>query len=118
MHACDDLSMPRTSKQNNGAASKVNKSEWIRSQSSSIPAKEIVAKAKAQGISLSLAQVYTTRSNANKKPGRAARSGRPQSSAVAELRGDSETSFRRFVLTLGLDRVEAMLAQIKRSAGL
>lgn len=57
------------------ATKKVNKSAWIRSQSIDLPAKEVVAKAKKEGIRLTDAQVYTARS-ALKKTGGAVR-GKP-----------------------------------------
>lgn len=107
--------MPRAKTQANGGGRKLNKSEWIRSQPASLSAKEVVAKAKAEGIALSTAQVYTTRSNANRKPNGRARSG-TQRRVVPS--GDNAAAFRRFVLTLGLDRVEAMLSDLKRNAGL
>lgn len=68
--------------------SKTNKSEWIRQQPASLTAKELVAKAKKEGIEITDAQVYTTRSAAKKaksesapakgKPGR-----KPSTAAVA-----------------------------------
>jgi len=45
---------------------RVNKSKWIRSQSLTISAQELVAKAKKEGIQLTAAQVYTARSTAKK----------------------------------------------------
>lgn len=98
------------------AGGKVNKSAWIRSQPFETPAKEVVEKAKREGISLSLAQVYTARSTAKQKPGPVARRGRPPASARGAT-GDTEAAFRRFVVQLGLDRIEAMLSVIKRNAG-
>jgi hypothetical protein len=112
--------MPKQKKPTNGAAPRVNKSEWIRGQPLGMAAKDVVIKAKSAGIGLSLAQVYTARSTAKKKPiargkptGKHASAGRPGSD-----KSTNEVSFRRFVLTLGLDRVETMLAELKRSAGL
>jgi hypothetical protein len=101
----------------NGKVRKVNKSEWIRSQPATLSAKDVVSKAKAEGINLTPAQVYTTRSVANRKPAGAGRRGRPVGS-VNRPKDDTEATFRRFVLKLGLDRVESMLAQFKRGAGL
>lgn len=45
---------------------KVNKSEWIRQQPATLTAKELVSKAKKEGIEITDAQVYTTRSAAKK----------------------------------------------------
>jgi hypothetical protein len=106
--------MPRAQKQSNGTTTKINKSAWIRSQPASLSANEVVSKAKAEGIALSPAQVYTARSMANRKTGGRTR----QPATAARPAGNDEVTFRRFVLKLGLDRVEAMLAQIKRGAGL
>lgn len=51
------------------ATKKVNKSAWIRSQPIDTPAKEVVAKAKKEGIKLTDAQVYTARSALKKSGG-------------------------------------------------
>lgn len=110
--------MPKTP---NGSDAHLNKSEWIRSQPTTMSAKEVVSKAKAAGIALSVAQVYTTRSLANRRAGAANRRARGSNGARrAELpvAGDTEATFRRLVLKLGTDRVEAMLAQFKQGAGL
>jgi hypothetical protein len=63
--------MPKTSKKSSASpkAARVNKSAWIRSQAPTVSAKDVVTKAKAQGIKLSLAQVYTARSNAKRQGG-------------------------------------------------
>jgi len=103
--------MPKTTK---GTPRKVNKAEWIRSQPVTLSAKDVVSKAKGEGIALTTAQVYTTRSMANRKPQGTGRGGR----TAERPAGDSEQAFRKFVLRLGLDRVESMLAQFKRTAGL
>jgi hypothetical protein len=58
----------------------INKSEFVRSLGD-LSAKDVVAKAAARGIKLSMAHVYTIRSAANRKAGSAAtatrRPGRP-----------------------------------------
>jgi hypothetical protein len=112
--------MPKRKKPTNGAAPRVNKSEWIRGQPIAMAAKDVVAKAKSAGIELSLAQVYTARSSAKRTPGgiRGAAGKRASAGRAASNNSTDEVSFRRFVLTLGLDRVESMLADLKRSAGL
>lgn len=101
----------------NATGKKVNKTAWIRSQSASTPAKELVAKAKAEGITLSVAQVYTARST-GKKAGAVrttkARVGRP----AAGTGKSDELAFRRLVLSIGLPKAEAFLADLKRSVGL
>jgi hypothetical protein len=50
-----------------GAAKKVNKSAYVRTLPSSMSAKDVVAKAKSDGITLSVSQVYTIRTNAKKQ---------------------------------------------------
>jgi hypothetical protein len=52
----------------NTASGRLNKSAWIRSQAPSLSARDVVDKAKAAGIGLSLAQVYTARSSAKRQP--------------------------------------------------
>ena len=98
---------------------KVNKTAWIRSQPANTPAKELVAKAKSQGITLSIAQVYTARSTGKKAGlvrGPKAKPGRP---AAAASGGKSDVlAFRRLVLSIGLPTAEAYLADLKRSVGL
>ncbi len=47
---------------------RLNKSAWIRLQPKSLSAQAVVDNAKAEGITLSLAQVYTARSTAKHRP--------------------------------------------------
>jgi len=49
------------------AGGKVNKSAWIRSQPATLSAAEVVTKAKGEGITLSVGQVYTARSTGGVK---------------------------------------------------
>src|SRR5262245_8626127 len=60
--------MPKTSKKSASKSKgpRVNKSAWIRGQAPTLSAKEVVEKAKGEGIKLSLAQVYTARSTAKR----------------------------------------------------
>jgi hypothetical protein len=46
----------------------INKAEWIRKHPGT-PASELIALAKKEGITISAAQVYTTRSDQKKKAG-------------------------------------------------
>jgi hypothetical protein len=96
--------MPKVSK-GSQRTTKVNKAVWIRSQPPGLLANELVAKAKAGGISLTAAQVYMTRSLANRRSGGTGR----RSVGVGRPAANEEAAFRRFVLKLGLDRVEVML---------
>jgi hypothetical protein len=113
--------MPKASKKSK--VKRLNKSAWIRGQSATMAAKEVVAKAKTVGIKLSLAQVYTARSaakSANVRPGRSTgkrvkgKAGRPS----ARSDSDSEMAFRRLALAIGLPKAEAHIADLKRSFGL
>jgi hypothetical protein len=96
---------------------RVNKSAWIRALPHSMAAKDVVDKAKAEGIKLSIAQVYTTRSAAKKsgKRGMSARRGRPPGAAAG---GNDQILFRRLVLSIGLPKAEAYLNELRRSVGL
>jgi hypothetical protein len=76
------------------AAKKVNKSAYVRSLPSGMAAKDIVAKAKSEGISLSISQVYTIRTNAKKQgkaPGKGGRRGR----AAGAPRAGTKSAFVR-----------------------
>jgi len=110
---------PRKKSTRNINEKKVNKTAWIRSQPASTPAKELVAKAKAQGITLSVAQVYTARST-GKKAGlvRATKTGSVGRPAAATAGKNDEMAFRQLVLSIGLPKAEAYLADLKRSVGL
>ena len=100
----------------------INKSAWIRSQPESMSAKEVMEKAKAEGIKISLAQVYTARSNAKKAGQRAGSKPRAPAAAGAGARArsarDDELEFRRLVLSIGLARAETYLNELRRSVGL
>jgi len=103
---------------------RVNKSEWIRNQPATEPAKDIVAKAKADGIKLSLAQVYTARSAAKKKAGRIGKPGRPKgsksvtnvASAVAAIKlksnDDLRHQFIRIATRIGTDEAQRLLDRL------
>ena len=78
--------MPKTTKRS-VTTRKINKSAWIRNQPNSMPAADVVSKAKEAGIKLSVAQVYTTRSEAKRKS-------RPEAAAAAAPR--IHTSKRKF----------------------
>jgi len=109
--------MPKATK--TPPSSKINKSAWIRSQPASMSAKDVFAKAKAEGIKLSIAQVYTARSTA-KKGGKAKsirKPGRPKQTFKAEVSADL-SSIKRAVFQHGFAQVEAFLADLKKSVGL
>jgi hypothetical protein len=114
--------MPGTTKR--AGASKVNKSAWIRALPTTMAAKDVVDKAKAQGIKLSIAQVYTTRSVAKKKGGVGGGTKRVSAKPARASRrstgggGDDQLAFRRLVLSIGLPKAEAYLSDLRRSVGL
>ncbi|MDD9941755.1 MAG: hypothetical protein OXU20_11990 [Myxococcales bacterium] len=80
-------------------------------------AKDVVAKAKGQGIKLSISQVYTARSSAKKRAGTAGTAGRAPRYSGASNAGD-EAAFRRLVVAIGVRRADELLADFKRSVGL
>lgn len=114
--------MPTTTKRSASKAGKVNKAAWIRALPRTMSAKDVVDKAKGEGIKLSIAQVYTTRSAAKKKglggPKRAMRAKRAASVRAGASRGDDQLAFRRLVLSIGLPKAEAYLSELRRSVGL
>ncbi len=119
--ASKNAKSPKTSKPAaNGGKPKVNKSEWIRSQPKDMAASAVVEKAKAEGIEISTAFVYTARSN-GKGGNKAAKGkpGRPKGSKNIgkEIAGDL-TALRRAVFTHGFEKVEGFLADLKKSVGL
>ena len=103
---------------------KVNKSAFVRAQPASMSAKDVVKKAKAAGMSLTDSHVYTIRSAARTKQakgrGKGTRKvGRPQGSKnlKSEITGEL-TAIRRAVFQHGFNKVEALLAEMKKSVGL
>jgi hypothetical protein len=122
---CSHADMPKRKVKKQSATGRVNKSAWIRSQPTSTPAKDVVEKAKKEGIHISLAQVYTARSTAKNTAGKvrspqiavtgARRPGRP---AGGGSKGESELAFRRLVLSIGVDKAELYMSELKRGIGL
>jgi hypothetical protein len=103
-------------------AGRVNKSAWIRSQPASLSAKEVVDKAEGEGIALSLAQVYTARSTAKRRPDAGARSqvtatkrgpGRPKAiEAKKAISGDLRRQFMVMAVRIGTDEAKRLLERI------
>lgn len=99
---------------------RVNKSAWIRSQPAALPAKDVVSRAKAEGIKLSLAQVYTARSTAKKAPaasGRVAKAQAPKRSNVSlparsPVSGDVRRQFALLAIRIGTDEAQRLLDRI------
>lgn len=100
-------------------ATRVNKSEWIRSQPVTMPAKDVLTKAKSEGIKLSIAQIYTARSAAKKKAERKPR-GRPKGAAkVATSRSfaskeidELRHEYVRIAMRIGTDEAQRLLDRI------
>jgi len=98
---------------------RLNKSEWIRRQPATTPAKEVVAQAKAAGIKLSLAQVYTARSLSKKRGGTVGRPGRPRANSgapalAATSAGNAlRTQFVKIAMRIGTDEARALLERIE-----
>lgn len=88
----------------------LRKSDFVREQPASTPAKEVVAKAKASGLKLDLQYVYKVRSRS--KPRRAPRAARAASAPTSTVRTTSsstEALLRALGAELGLGRAVAIL---------
>jgi hypothetical protein len=95
---------------------RINKSAWILKQAKKLSAKEIVAKAKAEGISLTPAYVYVARNNAKNA---AAKLGRPGKDAHAKtltskkrqwhLLDSMQSEFMALVMRMGTDEAQRLL---------
>lgn len=94
---------------------KTSKAAFVRALPDSLPAKEVVAKAKAAGMTLSEKHVYVIRSGARKKKagGKISAKGIATSPRASNV-GSDETSFRKLVLALGIPRAKAIVADVER----
>jgi hypothetical protein len=108
------------------SSGRVNKSAWIRAQPASLSAKEVVDKAKSDGIKLSLAQVYTARSTAKKRTDTGVQTrvastkrgpGRPRTVGPSAARGDLRQQFLALAVRLGTDEVKRLLERIVSGQG-
>lgn len=88
------------------ASKKVNKSAWIRSQPIDTPAADLVAAAKKEGISISVGQVYTARSELRKKGGTVGKPGRRPGSTVARVSTASGGSIDEMIRAIVRDEVK------------
>jgi hypothetical protein len=108
---------------------KLNKSEWIRRQPTSMSVKAVVTKATEEGIEITPQQVYTVRSRMRDdskplpvkkvvvKAVRRKTGGAPRRTSRRCTDSD-EMAFRRLVLSIGLPKAEAYLSDLKESVGL
>lgn len=112
------------------AKTTINKSQFIRSFPADTSPAEIVAAAKAKGISFSPNYVSTIRTASNKKAKKASggavvakrKPGRPKGSknkvkapaaAHAPASGSAESTFKKLVLDLGTTRARQLLDQVQ-----
>src|SRR5688572_19713355 len=105
---------------------KTNKSAFVRSFSNDTPAKDVVEKGKAQGISLSVAYVYSIRANAKRAERRSAAGGgggggggmaparRGRAPMSANTGGRAEELLRAVASELGLSRALEVLQTEQR----
>ena len=88
-----------------------SKTEFVLSQPAGMPAKEVVAKAKAARMTISDNYVNTIRSNARRK----ARKGRRVTpSTETATATPAEREFRRLALDMGVKKAEAILSDTKK----
>ena len=83
------------------AAKKMNKTAWVKSQPATLTAKEVVEKAKSQGIQLTDKYVWVIRSSAKSK-GTTGKSTKSSSTSVEDL-------LRAAASEIGLSRAIAIL---------
>jgi len=105
------------------ASPKQNKSAFVRNLPPKLPAKEVVARAKKAGITLSEKYVYVIRSNSHKKrrgagrgPGRPV--GRPRMSVGGGPTTGAEREFRRLAIEIGVRRAEEILGETRKKVAL
>jgi lambda repressor-like predicted transcriptional regulator len=96
----------------------INKSAFVRSLGSDLSAADVIAEAKAKGITLSAAQVYTIRANARRKGEVGGARAKPAavSGRAASSGGTTEAAFVRIALELGLIRAESILGSLRNRA--
>ncbi|MEO8874915.1 MAG: hypothetical protein ABI461_04945 [Polyangiaceae bacterium] len=121
------MSKTKTSKPAKPA--KITKASFVRGIASTVPAKEVVAKAKAVGMTLSEKHVYVIRSDAKKRSkkrgaaGKAAGGAAPSASPASTTStagkstggsGSNETNFRKLVLALGISKSRTLVSDVER----
>jgi hypothetical protein len=116
--------MPRQKKSANASKPTQSKAEFVRAQPASVGAKDVVKAAKAAGIPISEAYVYTIRYEQKRreqkgKPGRpAGRRGRgraPAAAAAPARTGGVEDLLRAAAAEIGLSRAIALLQEQQRA---
>jgi hypothetical protein len=96
------------------ASKKVNKSAFVRSLPATMPAKDVVERAKAQGVKLTVAYVYSIRTAAKLGARRLARGdapagGRSPNGMVPSSSARVEDLLRAVAAELGLSRAIGLL---------
>jgi hypothetical protein len=96
---------------------RVNKTTWILSQPAETSAKEVVEKAEAAGISLSLAHVYTARSNAKRNGAAAVTTPAPANIRHIESPSTVEGLRKEFLsltFRIGTDKAQKLLRSLSK----
>lgn len=97
---------------------KINKSKFITDLPTTMPAKDVVAKAKSAGIKLSEKYVYNIRAKAKARGGKPGKPGRPKGSKRANgatVHSGDETSFVTVAIAIGVTRARELLDGIVAS---
>lgn len=99
---------------------KINKSAFVRGLSATMPANEVVQKARAAGIKLTIKHVYVIRSKAKVAKGKRGHrgAGRPSIAAVTAPAATvgMDTAFASLALDIGLVQADALVARLRRAA--
>jgi hypothetical protein len=119
--------MPKSKSSAANKSAKPTKASFVRAIPASVPAKEVVAKAKAAGMTLSEKHVYVIRSDAKKRSKKkAAKGSAPKattghSSLAAKTVSSgggggsaTETNFRKLVLALGIPKSKSLVSDVER----
>lgn len=94
----------------------MTKVAFVKSLPPTMPASEVVAKAKAQGLSLSAAYVYVIRSKAGARKAKPVRRAPQRRRTTSTDGGSAERSFASLVLDLGFARAGELLEQLQDNA--
>src|SRR5438874_8006640 len=117
--------MPRKKSSSSNNSSKVNKTAFVLNLPTSMSAKEVIDKGKAQGIKLTDRYVYSIRSKAKVRGGQPPRRrGRPPKNAALvqalsagpgrkPASATQEAQFLNMALDLGLARAENLLTSLR-----
>jgi hypothetical protein len=94
------------------AKKKTNKSAWIRSQPPEMPAADVVAKAKKEGIKLTSGQVYTARSTGKGSAPKGKPGPKPKAAAaVSSGRGAGNGSLEETIRAIVRSEIKRFFAE-------